>query len=81
MAVYRAPKEWTEWLESLAAALDGWSRWRLAMLMLWAVFAGGRRTVTTWLGAATLQYNYRDFYHFLQTVGLLSNWSLRISNF
>ena len=69
MAVYRAPKEWTECVEYLAAALDGRSRWRLPLLMLGAVFAGGRRTVTTWLRAATLQRGYRDFYHFLQTVG------------
>lgn len=69
MAVYRAPKEWTECVEWLAAALDGRSRWRLPLLMLGAVFAGGRRTVTTWLRAATLQRDYRDFYHFLQTVG------------
>jgi DDE superfamily endonuclease len=69
MAVYRAPKEWTECVGCLAAALDGRSRWRLPLLMLGAVFAGGRRTVTTWLRAATLQRDYRDFYHFLQTVG------------
>ena len=47
MTVYRAPKEWTECVEYLAAALDGRSRWRLPLLMLGAVFAGGRRTVTS----------------------------------
>ena len=69
MAVYRASKEWTECVEWLAAVLDGRSRWRLPLLMLGAVFAGGRRTVTTWLRAATPQRDYRDFYHFLQTIG------------
>ena len=34
MAVYRAPKEWTECVECLAAALEGRSRWRLPLLML-----------------------------------------------
>ena len=42
MAVYCAPKEWTECVESLAAALDGRSRCRLPLLLLGAVFAGGR---------------------------------------
>lgn len=37
--------------------------------MLVAGFAGGRQTVTTWLRAATLQYDYRDFSHYLQTAG------------
>lgn len=69
MAVYCAPKEWTECVESLAAALDGRSRCRLPLLLLGAVFAGGRRTVTTWLRAATRQRDDRDFYHFLQTFG------------
>ena len=32
MAVYRTPKEWTEYVEWLAAALDGRSRWRLLFL-------------------------------------------------
>ena len=68
-AVYRAPTEWTECVECLAAALDGRSRWRRSLLMLGAMFASGRRTVTTWLRAATLRRDYRNFHHFLQTVG------------
>lgn len=72
MAVYRAPEEWTEWTEWsewLAAAIDGRSRWRLPLVMLGMVFAGGRRTVTTWLRAAKLQVDYRGHYHVLQTIG------------
>ena len=69
MAVYHAPEEWTEWTEWLAAAIDGRSRWRLPLVMLGMLFAGGRRTVTTWLRAAMLQGDYRAHYHFLQTVG------------
>ena len=69
MAVYRAPGEWTECVASLASVLDERSRWRLLPLMWGMLFASGRRTVTTWLRAAMLQHDYRDFYHFLQTVG------------
>ena len=69
MAVYRAPGEWTECVALLAGVLDERSRWRLLPLLLGMLFASGRRTVTTWLRAAVLQKDYRDFYHFLQTVG------------
>lgn len=69
MAVYRVPKEWTEWVQFQAAGSAGRSRWQLLPLMLGAVFVGRRRTVTTWSRAATLQRDYRDFYHFLPTVG------------
>ena len=69
MAVYRAPGEWTECVALLAGVLDERSRWRLVPLMLGMLFASGRRTVTTWLRAAVLQRDYRDFDHFLQTVG------------
>ena len=69
MAVYRAPVEWTECVAFLAGMLDERSRWRLVPLMLGMLFASGRRTVTTWLRAAVLQRDDRDFDHFLQTVG------------
>jgi hypothetical protein len=69
MAVYRAPQDWRQFVEFLAAALDARSRWRLLPLLLGALFASGRRTVTTWLRSAALLEDYRDQYHFLQTVG------------
>ncbi|MFV0445114.1 MAG: hypothetical protein ACK5Q5_16180 [Planctomycetaceae bacterium] len=47
MASYRAPREWEEWNTWLAAGLHGRSRWRLSILMLGAVFAGGRRVVAS----------------------------------
>ena len=69
MAVSRAPGEWTEWVALLAGVLDERSRWRFVPLLLAMLFASGRRTVTTWLRAAVLQRDDRDFDHFLQTVG------------
>ena len=64
-------------MECLAAALDG--RAAVAAAVAGAVFGWGRRTVTTWLRAATLQRDCvrgktrRDFYHFLLTVAIFAN--------
>ena len=58
----------------LASELDKRSQWRLLPLMLGILFASGRRTVTTWLRAGKLQQDYRNFYHFLQTVG--HHWAI-----
>lgn len=69
MASYHAPQEWKDWSAWLAAGLDGRSRWRLPLLMMGLVFGGGRRVVATWLRAAGLGDDYRDYYYFLQTVG------------
>src|SRR3954447_8089435 len=43
-----------QWFPRLAAALDRRSAPRLALLLLGAVLARGRRTVTSWIRAATL---------------------------
>ena len=69
MACYHAPAEWEEWSDWLAAGLHGQSWWRLAPLMLGILFACGRRTVTSWLRAAGISADYRDYYYFLQSVG------------
>lgn len=69
MASYHAPREWEEWSELLAAVLHGRSRWRLGVLMLGLVFGHGRRVVATWIRAAGLSDDYRDYYYFLQSVG------------
>ena len=69
MACYRAPREWEEWSKWLAAGLHGRSRWRLPVLMMGLVFAGGRRVVASWIRTAGLSDDYQDFYFFLQSVG------------
>jgi len=43
MACYHAPQEWEDWLDWLAARLHCRSRWRLPVLMMGLLFAGGRR--------------------------------------
>lgn len=53
------PCQWFAWL---AAALDRRSAPRLALLLLGAVLARGRRTVTTWIRAAKLSDRFQSCY-------------------
>ncbi len=69
MACYHAPREWEEWLNWLAAGLHGRSRWRLPLLMMGVLFAGGRRVVASWIRTGGLSDDYQDYYFFLQSVG------------
>lgn len=69
MACYQAPREWEEWSEWLAAGLHGRSRWRLPLLMMGTLFAGGRRVVASWIRTAGLSHDFQDYYFFLQSVG------------
>jgi hypothetical protein len=47
-----SPEQWSQWSAWLAVGLHGRNRWRLPVLLVGMLFAGGRRTVTTWLRAA-----------------------------
>ncbi len=49
---WKAPNQWDEWSQWLAAGLHARNRWRLPVLLLGILFASGRRTVTSWLRAA-----------------------------
>lgn len=69
MACYHAPANWEDWSEWLAAGLHGRSRWRLPVLMMGVLFAGGRRVVASWIRTAGISDDYRDYYFFLQSVG------------
>ncbi len=66
---WKAPQQWSQWSVWLAAGLHGRNRWRLPVLLLGMLFAGGRRTVTTWLRAAGVSDDYQDYYYFLVGVG------------
>src|SRR5215204_1536681 len=50
------------WFSRFAAALDPRSAPRLAWLLVGAVLARGRRTVTSWIRAAGLSREYRPCY-------------------
>lgn len=63
------PQDWSEWSQWLAAGLHARNRWRLPVLLTGILFAGGRRTVTTWLRAAGVSDDYQDYYYFLGCIG------------
>lgn len=66
---WECPQEWSEWSDWLAAGLHARSRWRLPVLLAGMLFAGGRRTVTTWLRAAGVSADFSDYYYFLASLG------------
>ena len=63
---HAAPCQWFSWL---ADALDRRSAPRLALLLLGAVLARGRRTVTTWIRAAKLSDQFRPCYTAVAAAG------------
>lgn len=63
------PQEWSEWNAWLSAGLHARNRWRLGVLLTGILFAGGRRTVTSWLRAAGVSDDYQDYYYYLECVG------------
>jgi hypothetical protein len=68
-ANWDGPQEWREWSNWLSAGLHGRSRWRLGVLLIGALFAKGRRTVTTWLRAAGVSDDYSAYYYYLASLG------------
>ncbi len=69
MATWQCPREWSQWVEWLAAGLHGRCRWRLAVLLLGMLFAKGRRTAASWLRAAGVGSDFSDYYYFIAAVG------------
>lgn len=61
------------WFAALAAVLDPRSAPRLARLMLGALLARGRRTVTSWIRAAGLQAEFRPCYTTVSAAGRRSD--------
>lgn len=66
---WQCPEQWSEWSQWLAAGLHARNRWRLPLVLMGMLFAGGRRTVTTWLRAAGVANDYQDYYYFLAALG------------
>jgi hypothetical protein len=65
----RCPKEWSQWCDWLSAGLHGRCRWRLPILLCGILFAQGRRTVASWLRAAGISADWRDYYYFIALIG------------
>ena len=66
---WQCPEDWAEWSQWLAAGLHARNRWRLPVLLMGILFAHGRRTVTTWLRAAGVSADFRDYFYFLAALG------------
>ena len=62
-----------QWFSQLAAALDRRSAPRLALLLLGAVLARGRRTVTSWIRAAKLSDRFQSCYTAVAAAGKRSD--------
>ena len=69
MSLCMMPAELSCWLAHLAGCLDVRGQARLPTLLGGAVFARGRRTVTSWLRAAGVTDEFRPAYALLWTVG------------
>jgi hypothetical protein len=63
------PLFWQDLLASMAFFLHQRHAWRLAVLLLGALFATGRRTVTRWLRAAHVGRGFAAYYYFLAVLG------------
>lgn len=66
---WQCPEQWSEWSEWLAAGLHARNRWRLPVVLFGMLFAGGRRTVTSWLRAAGVSDDFQDYYYGLAALG------------
>ena len=69
MALSPPPRPGVHWFSILASALDRRSAPRLAKLLLGAVLARGRRTVTSWIRAVGLSPEFRPCYTTVAAAG------------
>src|ERR1700719_2795813 len=69
MSFSQLPAPLSAWLTTIAAALDARSAPRLLALFVGALFARGRRTVTSWFRAAGITHEFRPAYSALWAAG------------
>jgi hypothetical protein len=69
MPLSQLPDLLSAWLTDLVAALDRRSAPRLLLLLVGALFAKGRRTVTSWFRAAGITTEFRPAYNALWAAG------------
>lgn len=74
MAAWTLPEIVAEWIRILSTALDARSRKYLPAIFLGMLLSSGRRTVSSWLKAVEVGYDWRDHYYFLQTLGRSVKW-------
>jgi hypothetical protein len=69
MPLSQLPALLSAWLTDISAALDRRSAPRLFQLLVGALFARGRRTVTSWFRAADIRDDFRPAYNALWAAG------------
>src|SRR5262245_21583328 len=69
MVAWQLPAELVAWILALSQPLHGRLVWRLLPLLRGMLFARGRRTVASWLRAAGLGADFRQYYYFLGSLG------------
>ena len=69
MVAWQLPAELVCWIAHLSQPLHGRLAWRLLPLLRGLLFATGRRTVASWLRAAGLGADFRQYYYFLSSLG------------
>lgn len=69
MVEWPLPVELVGWIAHLSQPLHGRLAWRLLPLLRGLLFARGRRTVASWLRAAGLGTDFRQYYYFLGSLG------------
>ena len=69
MPLSQLPALLSAWLTDITAALDRRSAQRLLLLFVGALFAKGRRTVTSWFRAAGITSEFRPAYNALWAAG------------
>jgi hypothetical protein len=69
MLAWQLPAELVFWIAHLSQPLHGRLAWRLLPLLRGLLFAQGRRTVASWLRAAGLGADFRQYYYFLRSLG------------
>lgn len=73
MPLSQLPAVLSAWFSQLVGALDRRSAPRLSLLLEGALFARGRRTVTSWFRAAGITGDFRRAYHALWAAGRQAN--------
>src|SRR5437763_9322264 len=68
MTSWPLPEEMSSWVLLLAHVLDGREQQRFAALVSGALFAKGRRTVTSWLRAAGITAGFKPCYYLLSVL-------------
>ncbi len=66
---WNSPEDWVKWVDWLMLGLHGRSRWRLPLILVGLLLPTGRRTVTSWLRAAGLHAEFREYCYFINSVG------------